>query len=142
MKIHQKIKYFLWLCHHNRLPFNFTLKNRGVPVDQCSKTCHYPCKDIIHVLWNNPYIAYLWNISWPGMPTIFLALFNPRAWETGRSYGILSITNLLTDASTWISLYPFSYGIFGNVEMTTTSIIPPITYFSSKLLHAEAIEFT
>lgn len=49
MKIPNKIKHFLWLLNHNRLPCRSTLSRMDIPIEPTCKSCLL--EDTTHIFW-------------------------------------------------------------------------------------------
>lgn len=61
LEVPNKIKHFMWLLNHNRLPCNHTLHRMGVPVGPFFKYCANQNEDIPHIFWLCPQSSALWN---------------------------------------------------------------------------------
>ncbi|KAK4718482.1 hypothetical protein R3W88_016820 [Solanum pinnatisectum] len=56
-----KIRTFLWLLYHRRLPTNHSLKERGINVDPKCSYCDYPKEDSDHIFFACPSMLNFWN---------------------------------------------------------------------------------
>lgn len=51
LNVPDKIKHFLWLINHNRLPCNHILQRMGLPINPCCKSCITQNENIPHIFW-------------------------------------------------------------------------------------------
>lgn len=61
MQIHSKIKFFLWLLHHNILPTNLTLIRRGINTSPTCLICNQH-EDISHIFFEYPITQDFWTV--------------------------------------------------------------------------------
>lgn len=56
-----KIKFFLWLCSHNRLPTRACLHHIGINIEQNFAICTNPQETIHHIFFESPIAVKFWQ---------------------------------------------------------------------------------
>lgn len=113
-----KIKYFLWQCLHNRLPYREYLQHIGINIDCTCPMCHKEVKSIVHIFIRCPLVQPLWRkLGIESLPLTF------------TTHWLIYIKNLNPKLESqfisWTNLFPFLiWGIWINRNNNNTNLCP------------------
>lgn len=57
----RKIRFFLWLCSHNRLPLNSFLHRLNIIPSSTCNICNHEEEDIYHIFFGCPIVLTFWS---------------------------------------------------------------------------------
>lgn len=111
-----KLRYFIWLCHHDRLPTKHYLYHIGINIDTLCSICH---QSINTVSWNaNIFKKSGLRITYPSYELRLPMSTMMTGWEAYGTLGTLRLEILQVERM----CFPSLFGIYGSTVMRISLI--------------------
>lgn len=135
-----KIKTFMWLAQHNRLPTSYTQSKMGISSNpNCPIFCDHSFEDILHIFFKRPIVQDSGLLfSWSKVKDLSLVNLRSSSWSSTRAK-LNNVTLIITSNGRVFS--PSVSGVYGRTE-TTMFLIKKRGKLSFPQIYTKAVEFT